>query len=178
MCVDRCKKYLWDPDRQVPSSKWSGVLWPVGAAVQWLTCVAWRPPGTIAKQTCSYVGNHHQSYSLRSLLDTSGFLWPTLFIIDPCKWSCSDLKQSYKPLVGTLVMFAKDFVLHACLWAVSLGDVIFCWMGIVYSRYCTGGVRCELASAYIRSKGEDFKEVIQVNILKIIVLNFNYYVNM
>jgi len=29
-------------------------------------------------------------------------------------------------------------------------------------RYCTGGVRCELASSYLRSKGKEFEDVIQV----------------
>jgi hypothetical protein len=29
-------------------------------------------------------------------------------------------------------------------------------------RYCTGGVRCELASAYLRSKGREFEDVYQV----------------
>lgn len=29
-------------------------------------------------------------------------------------------------------------------------------------RYCTGGIRCEMASAYIRSKGVGFENVFQV----------------
>ncbi|KAL3681523.1 hypothetical protein R1sor_024479 [Riccia sorocarpa] len=29
--------------------------------------------------------------------------------------------------------------------------------------YCTGGVRCEMASAYIRSKGEEFQDVVQLS---------------
>lgn len=31
------------------------------------------------------------------------------------------------------------------------------------SRYCTGGIRCEMASAYIRSKGAGFENVFQVS---------------
>lgn len=30
-------------------------------------------------------------------------------------------------------------------------------------RYCTGGIRCEMASAYIRSKGAGFENVFQVS---------------
>lgn len=29
-------------------------------------------------------------------------------------------------------------------------------------RYCTGGIRCEMASAYIRTKGTGFENVFQV----------------
>jgi len=29
-------------------------------------------------------------------------------------------------------------------------------------RYCTGGIRCEMASAYIKSKGAGFENVFQV----------------
>ncbi|KAG0576547.1 hypothetical protein KC19_5G088800 [Ceratodon purpureus] len=29
--------------------------------------------------------------------------------------------------------------------------------------YCTGGVRCELASSYLRSKGKDFEDVVQLS---------------
>jgi hypothetical protein len=32
-----------------------------------------------------------------------------------------------------------------------------------YYRYCTGGIRCEMASAYIRSKGSGFENVFQVS---------------
>lgn len=31
-------------------------------------------------------------------------------------------------------------------------------------RYCTGGIRCEMASAYIRSKGAGFENVFQVGV--------------
>ncbi|KAK6911669.1 tRNA uridine(34) hydroxylase, N-terminal [Dillenia turbinata] len=33
---------------------------------------------------------------------------------------------------------------------------------ICYQRYCTGGIRCEMASAYIRSKGPGFENVFQL----------------
>lgn len=34
--------------------------------------------------------------------------------------------------------------------------------GLSY-RYCTGGIRCEMASAYIRSLGDGFDNVFQVS---------------
>lgn len=30
-------------------------------------------------------------------------------------------------------------------------------------QYCTGGVRCESVSSYLRSKGQDFQEVYQLS---------------
>lgn len=39
-------------------------------------------------------------------------------------------------------------------------------------RYCTGGIRCEMASAYIRTKGAEFKNVFQV--VCSISLNFTF----
>lgn len=40
-------------------------------------------------------------------------------------------------------------------------------------RYCTGGIRCEMASAYIRSKGEGFENVFQVSCtFRLLILRF------
>ena len=33
---------------------------------------------------------------------------------------------------------------------------------LILNRYCTGGIRCEMASAYIKSKGVGFENVFQV----------------
>jgi predicted sulfurtransferase len=33
----------------------------------------------------------------------------------------------------------------------------------VFAQYCTGGVRCERASAYLREKGPAFADVVQLS---------------
>jgi hypothetical protein len=39
--------------------------------------------------------------------------------------------------------------------------ILVCFVRVL-CRYCTGGIRCEMASAYIRSKGAGFENVFQV----------------
>jgi hypothetical protein len=40
--------------------------------------------------------------------------------------------------------------------------ILVCFVRVL-CRYCTGGIRCEMASAYIRSKGAGFENVFQVS---------------
>ncbi|XP_024545346.1 rhodanese-like domain-containing protein 6 isoform X2 [Selaginella moellendorffii] len=53
---------------------------------------------------------------------------------------------------SVLMYFFLSRFFHSCV-------ICFC----VCCRYCTGGVRCEMASAYIRSKGEEFENVYQLS---------------
>lgn len=50
------------------------------------------------------------------------------------------------------------FATHVMLWSLGFGANVL----LICCRYCTGGVRCELASAYLRSKGKGFEDVLQV----------------
>ena len=40
--------------------------------------------------------------------------------------------------------------------------ILVCYVWVL-CRYCTAGIRCEMASAYIRSKGAGFENVFQVS---------------
>lgn len=51
--------------------------------------------------------------------------------------------------------------LEVCL-ALLCVCCVTCEFCFLECRYCTGGVRCEMASAYIRSKGKEFEDVVQV----------------
>lgn len=74
-------------------------------------------------------------------------------------------------------LYIWQLIMHECLhWLVNIFLTLVSMCGCDWQcfRYCTGGIRCEMASAYIRSKGAGYENVFQVGLTKEI-FNFIYW---
>lgn len=62
--------------------------------------------------------------------------------------------------------FHHSFWTNLAVWSIVRCMLCIDWYStfiLSCYRYCTGGIRCETASAYLRSKGDGFENVFQVS---------------
>lgn len=81
-----------------------------------------------------------------------------------CKFSLHFRDNTWFP--SSILLWSGKYLISDLGLVVSM-QLSFLHLSMVFYfvgyRYCTGGIRCEMASAYIRSKGAGFENVFQVD---------------
>uniref|UniRef100_A0A803KN15 Rhodanese domain-containing protein n=1 Tax=Chenopodium quinoa TaxID=63459 RepID=A0A803KN15_CHEQI len=119
----------------------------------------------IKTPSISNAGRHLSALEFHSVLQNSGELLKEESPIDFKKLVLLDARNLYETRIGkfespeveTLDPVTRQYS-DLPAWIDSNADKL---RGNCVLMYCTGGIRCEMASAYIRSKGAGFENVFQ-----------------
>ncbi|XP_021772439.1 rhodanese-like domain-containing protein 6 [Chenopodium quinoa] len=120
----------------------------------------------IKTPSISNAGRHLSALEFHSVLQNSGELLKEESPIDFKKLVLLDARNLYETRIGkfespeveTLDPVTRQYS-DLPAWIDSNADKL---RGNCVLMYCTGGIRCEMASAYIRSKGAGFENVFQL----------------